>query len=72
MIAEWFINYELPLAISLISSIPLIGSFLCGAIIPRVYTSSGENLGDAFYVGFISCLLSFILVIALTLLDYRT
>ena len=35
IVAEWFINYELPLSISLISSIPLIGSFLNGAITPR-------------------------------------
>ena len=37
IISEWFINYELPLAISMISSIPLIGSFMNGAITPVVY-----------------------------------
>ena len=79
MIAEWFINFELPLAISLISSIPLFGSFLNGAVTPRVYESAQnddednqQSLGDAFRIGFYQCLGSLVLVIALTVLDYRT
>ena len=34
IISEWFINYELPFAMSMISFVPLFGSFLQGAIIP--------------------------------------
>ena len=36
-VSEWFINFELPLAISLITSIPLLGSFLNGALLPAIY-----------------------------------
>ena len=72
IVAEWLINYELPLAISLISSIPLIGSFLNGAVTPRVYLMKDpNNLGDSFRIGFLSCLVSLLLVIALTLLDKK-
>jgi len=71
IISEWFINYELPLAISMISSIPLIGSFMNGAITPVVFIKTGD-LGSAFLVGFELCLVSFLLVIFLTCLDYRT
>ena len=78
IVAEWFINYELPLAISLISCIPLVGSFLNGAITPRVYIKTEKiddgtqgNLGDSFRIGFFSCLVSLLLVFALTILDKR-
>ena len=71
IISEWFINYELPLAISMISSIPLIGSFMNGAITPKVFIET-NNLGSAFEVGFGLCLCSLALVIFLTCLDYKT
>lgn len=71
IISEWFINYELPLAISMISSIPLIGSFMNGAVTPKVYLST-KDLGSAFAVGFVLCLCSLALVIFLTCLDYKT
>jgi MFS family permease len=72
IISEWFINYELPLAISMISSIPLIGSFMNGAITPVVYQNRNKSLGDAFMVGFILCVISLLLVLFLTCLDYRS
>lgn len=56
IISEWFINYELPLAISMISSIPLIGSFMNGAITPVVFIKYND-LGTAFEVGFGLCIL---------------
>lgn len=71
IISEWFINYELPLAISMISSIPLIGSFMNGAITPVVYQNRDKSLGDAFLVGFGLCICSMLLVIFLTCLDYK-
>jgi len=37
IVSEWFMNFELPLAISMISCIPLCGSFLNGAIVPSIY-----------------------------------
>lgn len=56
---------------SMISCIPLCGSFLNGAIVPSVYQNS-ESFGDAFRVGFLLCIVSFILVLILTYLDYKT
>ena len=40
LVSSWFINYELPLAISMISCIPLCGSFLNGAIVPSVFKNT--------------------------------
>ena len=37
IVSEWFINYELPFAMSMVSCLPLIGSFVGGAVIPSVY-----------------------------------
>lgn len=71
IVSSWFINYELALAISMISCIPLCGSFLNGAIVPSVYEAN-ESFGDAFRVGFFLCLVSFALVLILTFIDYRT
>jgi hypothetical protein len=55
----------------MISSIPLIGSFMNGAITPSIFLNR-NNLGDAFEVGFGLCIVSLILVFFLTCLDYRT
>lgn len=70
IVSSWFINYELALAISMISCIPLCGSFLNGALVPSVYENS-NSFGDAFRVGFILCLVSLMLVLILTYLDYK-
>lgn len=43
MVSEWFINYELPFAISLISCIPLFGSLLNGVITPKLFTENRER-----------------------------
>lgn len=71
IVSNWFINYELPLAISMISCIPLCGSFLNGAIVPRVYQNT-DSFGDAFRVGFILCIVGFVLVLILYILDSRS
>ena len=44
MVSEWFINFELSFAISLISCIPLFGSLLNGYITPRVYEHKADTL----------------------------
>ena len=71
LVSEWFINYELPVAIAMISCIPLCGSFANGAIIPSVYNST-KSFGDAFRVGFILCLLSVLMVILIYIIDLKT
>ena len=71
IVSSWFINYELALAISMISCIPLCGSFLNGALVPMVFEKN-HSFGDAFRIGFILCIISFILVLILTYLDYKT
>jgi hypothetical protein len=55
----------------MISSIPLIGSFMNGAITPGVYIRT-KDLGSAFEVGFGLCLCSLAIVIILTCIDYKT
>ena len=76
--SDWFINYELPLAMSMISCVPLAGSFIGGAVIPKVYHKNlgKDNLslafGSSFAVGFLVCLLCFCIVIILFFLDKRT
>ena len=37
IISEWFITYELPFAMSMITCLPLFGSFVGGAIIPSAF-----------------------------------
>ena len=70
MVSTWFINFELPLAIAMISCVPLVGSFLGGAVVPTIYKIR-NSFGDAFGIGFLLCLLSFVLVIMLSILDYK-
>jgi MFS family permease len=71
VISTWFINYELPLAIAMLSCIPLCGSFIGGAIVPYIYEQN-RSFGDAFRIGFILCLIAFCIVIVRTVLDYKT
>lgn len=65
----WFINYELPFGMSMISCIPLVGSFIGGAIVPHIYTTDG--FGKAFGSGFIACAACFFIVILLCILDAK-
>jgi MFS family permease len=44
IISDWFMNYEMPLAMAMTSCIPLCGSFIGGSIIPRVYYHNSEDL----------------------------
>lgn len=48
-----------------------MGSFLGGAVVPSVYNIRG-SFGDAFGVGFILCLMSLLLVILMSILDYKS
>ena len=71
IVSSWFINYELPVAISLISCIPLCGSQLDGIYTPWVYQKT-HSFGKAFEVGFFLCLLSLALVLIIAFLDTLT
>jgi len=53
MVTEWFINFELPIAYGLSSAFPLIGDFINGLITPRIYKSSGNELGAPYMMGFV-------------------
>ena len=78
IVSDWFIKYELPLAMSMISCVPLIGSFLGGAIIPQVYHKNlkpndlSKAFGSSFAVGFLVCIFCFCLVVILSILDKNT
>ena len=56
---------------SMISCIPLCGSFLNGALVPTIYERH-QSFGEAFRIGFILCLVSLVLVLILTYIDYKT
>lgn len=68
IVSTWFINFELPFAISMICCIPLIGSQLNGFIVPLVYADT-QSFGKAFEVGFYMCIASLVLVIIISILD---
>jgi MFS family permease len=82
MVSEWFINFELSFAISLISCIPLFGSLLNGYVTPRVYEHkaaslpAGDNNGLAFgaanLIGFLMQIASLAMVIFIVLIDAAT
>ena len=71
---EWFINFEMPFAIACCSCLPLFGSFIGGAFIPKVYneTKDESGFGDSFALGFWICVGSMLLVFLLYTIDYKT
>lgn len=69
IVSEWFINYELPLSMSMVSAFPLIASFGTGIVVPPVYNEKG--FGPAFNVGFIICLVCLGEYLLLFWLDYK-
>jgi hypothetical protein len=54
----------------MISCIPLCGSFLNGAVIPGVFNNN-QSFGEAFLVGLILCVVSFLMVIGIACLDRK-
>jgi len=68
IVSDYFINYELPLGMSMISCIPLIGSFVGGALQPVVYNKSG--FGPCFLMGFLVCVGCATIVVALYIFDF--
>jgi MFS family permease len=70
IVATWFINYELSTAMTMISSIPDIGSILNGALIPTIYKKY-DNFGTAFAAGFIICIICFFLVLLINIIDLK-
>ena len=69
IVSVWFINYELPFGMSMISCVPLLGSFAGGAIVPTIYNESG--FGASFAVGFMVCCFCFLIVLVLYFIDYK-
>jgi len=70
IVSEWFINYELPFAMSMENCVPLVGSFAGGAIVPTVYLNSG--FGASFGVGFLWCLFGLVMMIIMWIVDRQT
>ena len=71
IISAWFINYELPIAIAMITCVPLCGSFLGGALVPTIYEKNW-SFGEAFRVGWLMTIIGFLLILILTFIDYKT
>jgi len=69
IVTEWFINFELPFAISLIACFPLCGSLLNGAISPAIYAAHPSDFGLPNLVGEFLCVASFIMVLAIMYID---
>lgn len=63
---------------SIISCVPLAGSFIGGAMIPRIYhqhlikNDLSNAFGSSFAVGFIVCVICFCLCILTYILDRKT
>ena len=70
ILAEWFINYELQLAMGMASCVPLLGSFLGGAVVPSAYNATG-GFGLCMLIGFLVCIQSLLCVIGCVILDYK-
>lgn len=72
-ITKWFINYELSLGMAMISSFPLIGSFVAAYVIPDIFEYYYWNGGNGFYEahlnGFWICLICFAGILLLCALD---
>lgn len=68
IISKWFLNFELPFAMSMIICIPLLGTQIGGALVPTVYNKGGFGL--AFSIGFILLVGSLVIVIVLAFIDY--
>ena len=73
LVSEWFINFEFPLAIAMISCIPLFGSLLNGAVTPGIYANESEGyrgaFGTCFLIGFFMQVASLVMVICIVCLD---
>jgi hypothetical protein len=54
----------------MLSCIPLCGSFLNGSIVPRIFSKT-QSYGDSFAIGFLLCILGFLLIISSAILDYK-
>ena len=41
MLSKWFVNFELPVAMGLISLVPIVGSFASGIVVTTLYENYG-------------------------------
>jgi len=70
IVSQWFINFELPLAMAVVSCVPLLGSLLNGVLVPTTYNVN-QSFFEAFGIGFILCLFSLFLVMLMGILDKK-
>jgi hypothetical protein len=71
ILSKWFLNFEISFAMALSGTIPLIASFIGGAVFPAAYSST-DSFGYTLLLGFWACLFSLICVVFLALLDNKT
>ena len=67
IISKWFMDFELPFAMSMIICVPLLGTQIGGMVVPSAYNANG--FGFAFSLGFMLLLMSLVIVIILALID---
>lgn len=70
MISNWFIHFELQLAMSIISSVPNSGYLFNGAAVSYIYNIN-KSFFEAFGVGFLACCASFMIAIMMAILDKK-
>jgi len=69
MLSKWFINFELPIAMGLISVVPIAGSVVSGIAVPELYTYYDQSFEKVFSYGVVICLICFLLVLVMVMVD---
>lgn len=74
-VTKWFINYELSLGMAMMSSFPLIGSFVAATVIPNIFEDKYNAMPreNGFYAahinGFWVCVVCYVGILVLCVLD---
>lgn len=70
LLTEWFRNFEFSVAMGVAAAVPCCFSVLGGTTYPAVYSKS-NSLGQAYFIGFLSCCISLIHGIGMAVLDRK-
>lgn len=71
VLSKWFINFEISFAMALSATIPLVASYLGGALFPKIYEDT-DDFGYTMMIGFYTCAFSLLCVVLLAILDNAT
>jgi len=71
VLSKWFINFEISFAMAMSATIPLVASYLGGALFPSIYQKT-KDFGYTMLIGFYTCAFSLICVLILAVLDNKS